>query len=164
MEYAHSLAKLRGRFMRFKYILAAMAISTLTLGCDNQHGSREAKQEVEPLVDVPLIAGKSKIEVSELIGAPENCTSIRQGDKCAYVKAETEIVFIDGKADWITIEGLDDQEFADATIELLGFQSKRASFSNDFVKKWEPIEGLISASLFKGSSGADYAYIKAYTK
>jgi len=116
------------------------------------------------LIDVTELVGKSKAEVSSLIGDATSCSPSRHGETCQFVKAETEIVFIQGKADWITIEGLDDQPFNDATIELLGFNSQRPTFSNTFTKRWEPVQGLLSVSLFKGASNADYAYIKAYTE
>lgn len=121
-------------------------------------------QAGEVVIDVPVLVGKSKVDVSKIIGEPISCSSSKYGEKCQFQKAETEIVFINGKADWITIEGLDDKPFSDSTIQLLGFKEQSSSFSNSFTKRWEPLQGLLSVSLFKGSSNSDYAYIKAYTK
>ena len=121
-------------------------------------------QAEDVIVDVPSIIGKSKAEVSALIGEPKSCGSSEYGEKCQFEKGETEIVFIRGKADWITIEGLDDKPFSNSTIALLGFKSQSPSFSNSFIKRWEPLQGLRSVSLFKGAENSHYAYIKAYTK
>mgnify|MGYP003624254302 FL=1 len=121
-------------------------------------------QAGEIVLDVPALVGKSKADVSKILGGPISCGSSKYGEKCQFKKAETEIVFIKGKADWVTVEGIDDKPFSDATIQLLGFKAQKPSFSNSFSKRWEPLQGLISVSLFKGSSSSDYAYIKAYTK
>ena len=124
----------------------------------------EAVQAGEIVIDVPALVGKSKADVAKIIGEPISCGSSKYGEKCQFNKAETEIVFIKGKADWITVEGLDNKPFSDSTIQLLGFNAKTPSFSNSFTKRWEPLQGLLSVSLFKGSRNSDYAYIKAYTK
>ena len=121
-------------------------------------------QAGEVIIDVPAIVGKSKADVSKIIGDTISCGSSKYGEKCQFKKAETEIVFIKGKADWITVEGLDDKPFSDSTMQLLGFKAQSPSFTNSFTKRWEPLQGLLSVSLFKGSSNSDYAYIKAYTK
>jgi len=120
-------------------------------------------QQQDILINVMELVGKNKDAVSEIIGAATNCSPSKYGETCQFAMAETEIVFIQGRADWITIEGLDDQPFSNSIIQLLGFQPKSPNFSNAFTKRWEPIQGLISVSLFKGSSNSDYAYIKAYT-
>ena len=117
----------------------------------------------EVIIDVPALVGKSKADVAKVIGEPISCGSSKYGEKCEFKRADTEIVFIKGKADWITIEGLDDKPFSNSTIELLGFKSQSPSFTNSFTKRWEPLQGLKSVSLFKGSKNADYVYIKAYT-
>lgn len=121
-------------------------------------------QADEILIDVTKLVGKNKSEVSDIIGPAVACAPSQYGETCQFAKAETEIVFIQSRADWITIEGLDDQPFTDSTIELLGFQSQPPNFSNSFTKRWEPLQGLVSVSLFKGGNNADYAYIKAYTE
>jgi len=123
-----------------------------------------AVQAGEVVIDIPALVGKSKADAVKIIGEPISCGSSKYGEKCQFKKAETEIVFIKGKADWITVEGLDDKPFSNSTIELLGFKAQSPSFSNSFTKRWEPLQGLRSVSLFKGSSNSDYAYIKAYTK
>jgi hypothetical protein len=116
------------------------------------------------VIDVPALVGKNKPEVSVLIGAPVSCAVAEYGETCVYLKAETEIVFINGKADWITIGGLMDRPFADTTLELLGFKAEAPTHSNSFSKRWEPLQGVISVAIFKVADSVDYAYIQAYTK
>lgn len=120
--------------------------------------------QAEPVVDVTKIAGKSEAEVANFLGKSISCEKIKQGKKCKYKKAETEIVFIQGKADWITIEGLDHIPFTNAALVTIGLKESRPVFSNNFTKRWEWIEGIRAVSLFKGESSSDYAYIKVITK
>ena len=116
------------------------------------------------LIDVPGIIGKSEAAVAEVVGKPTECTSTKHGRKCVYEKAETEIIFIRGKADWITIEGIDTLPFNKDTLNSIGIKAQTPSFTNDFTIRWEPLQGIRSISLFGVGSNADYFYIKAYTE
>lgn len=118
----------------------------------------------DKLIDVPGIIGKSETAVAEMLGQPTECTSTKHGRKCTYEKAETEIVFIRGKADWITVEGIDKLPFNQGTLGSIGIKAQNPSFKNDFTMRWEPLQGMRSISLFGSGSNADYFYIKAYTE
>lgn len=120
--------------------------------------------QAAPVVDVTKIAGKSENEVAKYLGKPSSCGKSKQGKKCQYNKGETEIVFIQGKADWITVEGIDQIPFTNAALVALGLKEAGPAFSNNFTKRWERIEDLREVSLFKGASSSDYAYIKVTTK
>lgn len=124
---------------------------------------KQAKAAKEPVVDVTKIAGKTRAEAETVLGAPDECETSMHGDKCRYLKSHTEIVYIDGKADWITV-GFDDEPYDPAAIVKLGFKQEPPSFQNEFAIRWEGIDGLLEASLFPGVKGkAAYAYIKAAT-
>jgi hypothetical protein len=69
-----------------------------------------------------------------------------------------------GRADWITIEAIDNVPFSQAALEVIGLKNSPPSFKNSFSMKWSGLNGLYEVSLFKGASNSDYAYIKAYTK
>lgn len=118
----------------------------------------------ETIVNVTKIAGKSQKEVAAYLGKEMSCGKSKYGKKCQYKKGETEIVFIKGKADWITVEGINNVPFSKSALSALGLKEKRPSFKNNFTLRWEPIQGLRSVSVFKGASKSDYAYIKVKTK
>ncbi|MFZ4504658.1 MAG: hypothetical protein ACOYM1_11995 [Methylovulum sp.] len=118
----------------------------------------------DAVIDVTKIAGKSKSEVTSYLGTPSSCGSSKYGEKCQYKKGETEIVFIAGKADWITIEGVDEIPFSSAILGALGLEEKKPTFKNDFTLRWEGVQGIMEVSVFKGASASDYAYIKVKTK
>ncbi|MGR9014682.1 MAG: hypothetical protein ACU83U_13670 [Gammaproteobacteria bacterium] len=66
---------------------------------------QEAASAVEVLFDIPKIAGKTEAEVEVLLGEPVFCSKSGATINCSYRDNEIEIVFIDGKADWITVYG-----------------------------------------------------------
>ncbi|MBL6987136.1 MAG: hypothetical protein ISR72_08900 [Methylobacter sp.] len=66
---------------------------------------QEAASAVEVLFDIPKIAGKTEAEVEVLLGEPVFCSKPGSTLNCSYQDNEIEIVFIDGKADWITVYG-----------------------------------------------------------
>jgi hypothetical protein len=116
-----------------------------------------------PIVDVLKLAGKSQSEVAGYLGKETSCETIKYGKKCYYTTGETEIVFIKGKADWITVESMDSVPFSKSALSALGLKEMRPTAKSSFVLKWEPIQGLRSVSVFKGASNADNAYIKVKT-
>jgi len=118
----------------------------------------------EPIVDVTKIAGKSEKQVAAYLGAPSSCGKSKYGKKCQYHKGQTEVVFIYGKADWITVEEIDQVPFSKAGLGALGLKEATPTFSNAFTMRWEQIQGLREVSLFKGATASDYAYIKVKTK
>ena len=118
----------------------------------------------EPIVDITKIAGKSQKDITAYLGKEISCDKNKYGLKCQYKKGETEIVFIKGKADWITVEGIDNVSFSKSALTALGLKEEHPSFKNNFTLRWEPIQGLRSVSVFKGASKSDYAYIKVKTK
>ncbi|MDP3589610.1 MAG: hypothetical protein Q8R54_03625 [Methylobacter sp.] len=57
------------------------------------------------LFNIPKIAGKTEAEVEALLGEPVFCGQSESARNCSFKENEIEIVFINGKADWITIYG-----------------------------------------------------------
>lgn len=57
------------------------------------------------LFNIPKIAGKTQLEVEALLGEPVFCAQSESYRNCTFQENEIEIVFIDGKADWITVYG-----------------------------------------------------------
>lgn len=58
------------------------------------------------LFNIPRLAGKTQAEVETLLGEPVFCAKSEFALNCSYQENEIEIVFIDGKADWITVNGV----------------------------------------------------------
>lgn len=111
------------------------------------------------VIDVPKIAGQSMKQVSEQLKATATCAKNKRGTKCDYNDGRIEIVYIDGKADWITVNGLEQVPFADTAIARLGFSQKEPSFRAPMVMRWNGLPDVVEVSVFKGQTGSDYAYI-----
>ncbi len=118
---------------------------------------------VPAIVNVPDIAGKSQKDVTGVLGEPTACETVKQGKKCFFTPGETEIVFISGKADWITVEALDSAQYSEEALPLLGIDKTTAVFSNENTMRWETVPGLLEVSIFPAQTGVDYAYIKTAT-
>lgn len=116
------------------------------------------------VLDISKIAGKNEKEVSNYLGNPISCSSSKYGKKCQYKKGETEIIFINKKADWITVEAIDNIPFNENAISALGLKTGKPSFSSSNALRWESKQNLLEVSIFKGVSNCDYAYIKVQTK
>lgn len=75
----------------------------------NPPAEQSAAQQVAPsvgaLFDIPMIAGKTEAEVEALLGEPVFCAKPESALNCSFQENEIEIVFIDEKADWISVYG-----------------------------------------------------------
>lgn len=119
--------------------------------------------QASPVVDIPKIAGQSIKQVDELLKAKPTCAKNKRGMKCDYNDGRIEIIFINGKADWITVNDLTQIPFTDAGITRLGFGEKSPAFRSPAVMRWNGLPGVLEVSMFKGQAGTDYAYIKVKT-
>lgn len=118
---------------------------------------------IAAIIDIPKIAGKAEEEAAEILGPPSSCENVKQGKKCFYQTGEIEVVFISGKADWITVNALDSAPYSEDALPLLGLERSPASFSNDFVMRWSGVPTLLEVSIFSARDHVDYAYIKTTT-
>lgn len=136
---------------QFSLVLSAFAIVTSTAA------------QASSVVDIPKIAGRSIKQVDDLLKTKPTCAKNKRGTKCAYNNGRIEIVYIDGKADWITVNGLEQVPFTGAGIVQLGFSQKSPSFNAPMVMRWNGLPGVLEVSMFKRQTGTDYAYIKVKT-
>lgn len=114
-------------------------------------------------VDIPKIAGQSMKQVGEVLKTKPMCAKNKRGTKCDYNDGRIEIIFIGGKADWITVNRLDQVPFNDGAIMRLGFSERAPAFRSPVVMRWNGLPGVLEVSMFKGQTGTDYAYIKVKT-
>jgi hypothetical protein len=119
--------------------------------------------QASSVVDIPKLAGQSMKQVGEQLKATPTCAKNKRGTKCDYYDGRIEIVYIDGMADWITVNGLEQVPFTDAGIVQLGFNRKSPSFHSPMVMRWNSLPDVLEVSMFKGHTGTDYAYIKVKT-
>lgn len=117
-----------------------------------------------PLLDIQKIAGKTEADVSKVLGKPDQQEKTKHGPKFSYKDGKIEVVFINGKADWITVSGMSSVPFDANAIGALGLKPEPPTFKNRFVIRWEPHATYNSVSFFPLDDKVDYAYIKVATK
>lgn len=117
-----------------------------------------------------LLAGKTAAEVAAGIGQPMAQEKTKYGPKMTYILgsgATVEIVYIGGKADWITMTPRPGKRipFAPQAITGIGLAEAKPTSRELDVIRWEHIQGLRKVSVHRGGDGTVwYFYIKAKTE
>ncbi|MBE8725121.1 hypothetical protein [Flavobacterium hungaricum] len=128
----------------------------------------------ELIIDVLSIVGKDKTTVEKVLGKPENIEKVKPSntpcadkgcDKLIYKSGKYEVVFINDKADWITIYDVSNFETTVDAIELLGLKSANPDFNSpNNVIRWKNINNILEINFFDNGSGKiNYIYIKGQT-
>ena len=118
-----------------------------------------------PILDIRTIAGKAAADVSKVLGKPTGQEKTKYGPKSIYKDGKIEVVFINGKADWITVSGMSNVPFDANAIEALGLPPETPDLRNAIVVAWEPHSLYYSVLIFSDTKGkVFYAYIRVATK
>ncbi|OUJ68994.1 hypothetical protein [Hymenobacter crusticola] len=161
--------------------LPALLLLTLVSACEpsSTHSEATATSTESPfpkpalVYDVTQLAGKSPQQVQQLLGKPDQaraeavrtapCGRVPCG-RHTYQQGRFDIVFIQHKADWITINGIA-EPLTDEAIQALGLPATTPSFqSRDNVIRWRSVKNLQEVSAFSnGSGGISYFYVKCTT-
>ncbi|MFV5691973.1 hypothetical protein ACM55K_08115 [Flavobacterium sp. LT1R49] len=150
-----------------KNLIKILLVALTLASCVN------SKKEI--IIDVSSIIGKNKTEIEKILGKPDNVEMIKPSntpcfnvpcEKANYQSDKFEIVFINDKSDWITINKLSEFEINNENIELLGLELSEPSIINPGnVTRWNNIENVKEISIFDNGSGKmDYIYIKSITE
>lgn len=153
--------------MKALVLCGAIALA-LVAGCSDQQAvapvatAQAVVPAVTPLVNVPAIAEQPPEVVAQLLGEPVGkCEPNKYGFACLY-KNETEVVFIDGLADWITVKG--DMPYSADALPLMGFKRTGSSFSNEHTMRWSGEQKTLLIQLAPGGKGKTFfAYVKVRT-
>jgi hypothetical protein len=125
------------------------------------------------------VAGASRKEMQQILGpassweqieysswGPSYSRSVYTAPKGLYLDGAVEIVFIGGKADWITVYPQGLEYSPDAVAKYLGLTWAPPYVSNRFTIRWEGIQGLLEVAAFPQSESSAlvrYLYIQAKT-
>lgn len=150
-------------------ILALAATALVFSGCGEKAPEPQTTKAVNAapikvVIDIPRIALKSKGEVTAAMGNPSGCEETKYGEKCSFTPGETEIVFIDGKADWITVNDMAALPYSEDSLAALGLPVVSPAFRGQDSLRWGSIAGLREVTFFSSGESVWYAYIKAKTE
>lgn len=129
---------------------------------------KKAPSAAGVIVDVLAIAGKTGAEVDRLLGQPSSVETTKNKGKSLpvrlYRSGKVKVVFVEGKADWISVYELSPLPFAPTSLPALGLPRTDPAWRNAKVMRWTGISGLSEVSFFRGEShSVDYAYVCAFT-
>lgn len=127
------------------------------------------------LIKINDIVGKTLKQTEKLLGKATNIDKARPSgtpcktnggcDKAQFQAGKYEILFINGKADWITINELFGFDLDESSIQLLGLPKSAPNVNSASLIRWVNVKGIKEITFFKnGSDKIDYIYIKAKTE
>lgn len=156
-----------------KNVVKLLLLLLFTTSC-NDTKNRYKLSDENLIINLKKIAGKAPEEIEIILGKPERTEKVSPSntpckespcDKKIYKDGKFEIVYINQKADWITINNLSNNSFDESAVSFLGLPTKQPSNKNERIIKWQNLENIKEISVFNdGNNGVDYIYIKTRTE
>lgn len=136
-----------------------------------------APSPAAPWIDLPAIIGLDQGAADAKLGASTGCESVSpsrvgKSPRCSYRDGNVEVVYIKGKADWITVYGTDtrapasalDVSFDAASLAQLGLSGTPTASSPIGVFWKGSVTGVREVTMFGQQGGkVSYFYVKAFT-
>lgn len=124
------------------------------------------------VIKIPNIAGKTHDQVLKILGKPIKSETAKPSNspcpcpKNTYNNGAINIIFINGRADWISLREFGNAPYSKDSLELIGLPVIDPTFSNALVMRWKNIPNFNEVSIFSKSNGedVDLIYIKSKTK
>lgn len=115
------------------------------------------------VMDVMQVVGRSEAEIAALLGPPGSCEDIHRARLCRYPR-DDEVMFVRGKADMITVQGMDAVAFDEAALAALGLAPAEPDHRDEHAIRWASIPGLHEVTVFPAPGNrVHYAYVKVGT-
>lgn len=108
------------------------------------------------LLNVPALANKPQAEAERILGRPERTsgTMVSQREKRAYRQGKVEVVYVEGKANWIKLYDTSGLRFSQSSLSRLGLPPKRPTYVNrNHVMSWSKICNLKEVSFYSDGNG-----------
>ena len=118
--------------------------------------------QTKPFLNLASIAGKTPQEVEKVLGSPVSRQKTSTGTHPLYLYAGSniEVVFTEGKADWIAIYGTENpyggklrqMAFDQSTLAALGLPIAAPKFSRSTHLRWDNYSGMKEIWFHKGGN------------
>lgn len=152
-----------------KYAGIVLLASSLSFTSCSTSEQNSTEKKVSAEFDLANISGKSPAELEAVFGkgsdngvwkdAKSGCEAC---PKINYHSDSVEVIFIDGKSDRITLNGLSRVAFDDASIlGTLGLPEASPTFGNADTKRWENYKGYKEISAFGVDGKVDYVLVES---
>lgn len=156
-----------------KNIAKLLLLLFLTISCTDTKNRYKLSEE-NLIINLKKIVGKTPDEIESILGKPEKIEKVSPNNtpckesscnKNFYKEGTLEIVFINNKADWITINNLRLYGFDEGILNFLGLSTKQPSNKNQNFIRWQNLENIKEINVYNnGNNNIDYIYIKAITE
>lgn len=148
----------------------AFAATLATVRAPFGAGPAVAHAAVARIVDVRAIAGKDAETVARILGRPSRTQSATNRDHeypaHFYRDGQIEVVFVKGRAEWITISHLQRIPYGPHVLGAFGLPETEPVFISVDVVRWQDVAGVKEISIFPvhGGRSVEYASIFVSTE
>lgn len=105
-------------------------------------------------LDARPLAGQAEIGIRSLLGNPSACEDVQKGRKCRYAQGATDVTYIDGMADWISVEDLAGAPFSAEALARVGLPTNEDPIeSTPQLIRWQNLGGFREVTLHAGPGG-----------
>lgn len=121
------------------------------------------------MLAVSDIIGKNRRNVERILGRAEKLSTLTAIEhltaiSACYQAGRITIVYVDNTADWITIDGREDQ-IIEEFFRFLGVTTTLANFKYQGIVRYFNLAGLAEIAIYGNYEGyIDHVCIKAFTK
>ena len=154
------------KFLSAALLLTALAAGSWWLWSQRDGYDYEAAfehlPEADPSADWRLadFAGKPREQAEQALGRPYGCESALHSERCRYPNG-IEIVYIDGRADWVTIRFPYGRHPLNAdALQRLGLPVQTPSAEDEHSLSWTGLPGLQSVRIVGDENGVLYARVR----
>jgi hypothetical protein len=139
----------------------ATAPETAATGTESREQAAARRQDAgQPAIAAGVavnarpLAGQAEIGIRAQLGNPSACEDVQKGRRCRYAQGGTDVTYIDGMADWISVDDLRDAPFSAAALAQVGLPTNEDPIeSTPQVIRWQNLAGFREVTLHAGPDG-----------
>lgn len=121
----------------------------------------QAPGSTAEVVRIGEIAGRTPDQLKAVLGAPLGCEDSLYSIRCNYSPGATEVVFIDGKADWITVKALGETKLDPAALPRIGLAQTPPAITEPTRLLWSNLAGLREVQAVGDGERVEFIRVKA---
>lgn len=113
-----------------------------------------------PLFRIADVAGHTEAELAVVLGPPWDCESSLYSRRCRYSPGSTEVVFIGGKADWLTVRSPGEVAFDASALGRIGLSDRKPDQTTAEELIWTGLGGLREVRVIGNIDGVRMLLVK----